>query len=162
MHVGAVEGVADIRRGSTAACRTGLYQGFSAAAVASSLTIGVDARADLLHLAIVGQLDQPSAPLPSRSPAAAGGAAPAGSRRSGRSSRRCTRSSLELLARNHGGEIVHPLALPAGLQACRPVRIGRRVVAHVDRRWRALEDVELLRRTRRDAARTARRSRRCR
>ena len=41
-------------------------------------------------------------------------------------------------------EVVHALLLPAGLQALRPLRIGRPVGAHVDRRRRALEDVEML------------------
>jgi hypothetical protein len=37
-------------------------------------------------------------------------------------------------------------SLPTGLERRRPLGVGRPVVAHVDRRRRALEDVELLRR----------------
>ena len=41
-------------------------------------------------------------------------------------------------------EVVHPFSLPARLERLREVRVGRRVVTHVDRRGRALEDVDLL------------------
>src|SRR5204863_7571458 len=48
-------------------------------------------------------------------------------------------------AGDQGVEVVHPVLLPAGLQALSPRRIGGTVGAHVDGRGRALEDVELLR-----------------
>ncbi len=41
-------------------------------------------------------------------------------------------------------EVVHPPRLPAGLEARRPLGIGRTVGAHVDRRRRALEHEQLL------------------
>ncbi len=41
-------------------------------------------------------------------------------------------------------EVVHAALLPAGLEARRPLRIGRTVRAHVDRRRRALEHVQVL------------------
>src|SRR5262245_53501388 len=39
-------------------------------------------------------------------------------------------------------EVLRPPSLPAGLQRCRPFRIGLVVVANVDRGRRALEHVE--------------------
>ncbi len=42
-------------------------------------------------------------------------------------------------------EVLHPLGLPPRLERCRPVGVGRAVVADVDRRRRALEDVQLVR-----------------
>ena len=47
-------------------------------------------------------------------------------------------------ARHQRVEILHPVLVPAWLQALRPVRISRPVVANIDRRWRALEHVKLL------------------
>ena len=40
-------------------------------------------------------------------------------------------------------EIVHPPLLPARREGRCPLRIGLAIVAHVDRGWRALEDIEL-------------------
>ena len=50
-----------------------------------------------------------------------------------------------IAARDQRIEILHPPALPAGLQALRPVRIRLPVIAHIDGRGRALEHVEMLR-----------------
>ena len=47
-------------------------------------------------------------------------------------------------ARHEGVEVLHPALLPARLERRRPLRVGRPVGAHVDRRRRALEDVQLL------------------
>ena len=47
-------------------------------------------------------------------------------------------------ARDQRVEILHPVLVPPGLQAFRPVRIGRLVVAHVDGRRRPLEHIEML------------------
>ena len=44
-----------------------------------------------------------------------------------------------------GAEVVVPMGLPSGLERLHPFRIGRLVAAHVHRRRRALEHVELLR-----------------
>src|SRR5690606_20853381 len=41
-------------------------------------------------------------------------------------------------------EIIHALLLPAGLKALHPLQIGRSVVAQLDGRRRALEDIEFL------------------
>ena len=40
-------------------------------------------------------------------------------------------------------EVLHPSLLPAGLQRCGPVRLGRAVGPHVDRRRRALKNEQL-------------------
>ena len=66
----------------------------------------------------------------------------------------CTRSSSAAAAGLVGGEVLQPALLPAGRRdAGEPFRIDRRVGAHVDRRGRALEDVELPCRPGRGAAR---------
>ncbi len=122
-----------------------LYQGFSAAAAASSLTTASTRRADLLHLAVVGLLDDLQRLLHRRHRL----------RLAARRQQNLAEQAgpavlhqilLERLARDHGGEIVHALALPAGLQALCPGLIRRPVIAHADRGRRALEDVELFRR----------------
>ena len=56
----------------------------------------------------------------------------------------CTRSTSARAAGLVRGEILQPALLPARRgDVCEPVRIDRRVGAHIDRGRRALEDVEL-------------------
>ena len=103
----------------------------------------VNAGADLLHLLEVGELNEVGRVLLAR-------------RRGGAMQQQDVADDLgpavidQVLVLEAAGdedaEIVHPALLPAGGEGLHPVRIGRRVVAHVDGRGRALEDVELLRR----------------
>ena len=155
---------AGTRRGSTAACRAGGTRASECSAVSASATTASTAGADLLHLLVVALEERELGELGRELVAVA-----RPSRRSGRgcaarcrSSRPCTRSSSAKPPVCSVAKFSSHSLLPAGLERREPLGIDRVVVAHVDRRRRALEHVQLAARRARAAGCTAPRSRRCR